>query len=302
MLKYILISMRPKQWTKNLILFVGVIFAQKLDNIDFLFRSISAFILFCLISSAIYIINDIIDIEEDRQHPNKKYRPIPAGLLPIPVAWVTSLILATITILISYQLNWLFGFCVGLYFIMMLTYSYILKHIVILDILIIASGFVLRAYAGAVVNEQIFASKWLLVCTLFLALFLSISKRRHELILLEKNANSHRKVLSEYSAQFLDHMMAIVTSTTIVAYALYTISDETIRKFETHSLILTFPFVLYGILRYLYLIYKRGEGGAPENILLQDKPMIINILLWLLLILFILYSGVNLDKLFQLAS
>jgi 4-hydroxybenzoate polyprenyltransferase len=299
MLKFILISMRPKQWTKNLILFAGIVFAQKLSDTPLLIRSALAFVIFCLISGAIYLINDIADIQEDRQHPRKKKRPIASGKLSVPNASVAAAILVVISNAVAFYLNNPFGICVLSYFLMMLLYSFLLKHHVILDILIIALGFVLRAYAGAVVNAQVFASQWLLICALFLALFLAISKRRHELLSLEHNANSHRKVLLEYSPEFLDQMMAIVTSTTVVAYALYSISSETIKKFHTHSLILTFPFVVYGILRYLYMVYKRGEGGEPENILLKDKPTIINIAIWLLLIILILYSSINFDEIFH---
>ena len=185
---------------------------------------------------------------------------------------------------------------------MMLSYSCYLKHIVILDLLIIALGFVLRAYAGVVVHPDLTASKWLLMCAFFLALFLIISKRRHELILLENKANEHRQVLLEYSPGFLDQMVAIVTSMTVFSYALYTISRETIEKFQTHSLILTFPFVLFGILRYLYLVYKRGEGGEPETILLKDKPLLINILLWLIVVIIIIYYPAPFDQILHLGT
>lgn len=302
MFKYILLSMRPKQWTKNLVVFAGIIFAKKLNDPVLLFRSVLAFILFCFVSGAIYLLNDIVDKEQDQQHPRKRFRPIAAGLLSAEQARFAAVAILLVSLVISFVLSPLFGFCILFYFLMMLFYSFYLKHVVILDIMVIALGFVLRAYAGVVVHPDITASKWLLMCALFLALFLIISKRRYELILLEDKANEHRQVLLEYSAGFLDQMVAIVTSMTVFSYALYTISRETIEKFHTHSLILTFPFVLFGILRYLYLVYKRGEGGEPETILLKDKPLLLNILLWLILIITIIYYPGPFDQLLHLGT
>ncbi len=295
LLKDILLTMRPRQWTKNLILFAGIVFAQKLDESIYLLRTSGAFILFCLVSGIIYIFNDVMDVEEDRIHPRKKFRPIASGRLSIPAALSFALSGAVLGIVLSFMLGHMFGICILVYFAMMLLYTRFLKHLVILDILVISMGFVLRAYAGAVANPGVLVSPWLLACTLFLALFLSICKRMNEIELLETSANTHRKVLSEYSIAFLNQMMAIVTSTTVVAYALYCVSEETIRKFHTKAMILTFPFVLYGILRYLYLVYRKGEGGEPENILLKDRPLIINIILWLMAIIFVIYSPVKLD-------
>jgi 4-hydroxybenzoate polyprenyltransferase len=294
--------MRPKQWTKNLVIFAGIIFAKKLTDPILFFRSISAFILFCLVSGSIYLINDIADKEQDQQHPRKRYRPIASNQLPAGSAGFTATIILLISTAVSFILSPIFGICLLIYLVMMLSYSFYLKHIVILDILVIALGFVLRAYAGVVVHPALAASKWLLMCALFLALFLIISKRRHELVLLEDKANEHRQVLLEYSAGFLDQMVAIVTSMTVFSYALYTISRETIEKFQTHSLILTFPFVLFGILRYLYLVYKRGEGGEPEMILLKDKPLLINILLWLILVIVIIYNPAPFDQFLHLGT
>lgn len=302
MLKLILISMRPKQWTKNLVLFAGVVFAQKLRVPIMVMRAIIAFIIFCLVTGGVYIINDIFDRKQDLQHPKKKNRPIASGKLSIKTATIAALLILSISLTSSFFLNTLFGISTLVYLIIMLLYSFYLKHIVILDIVIIALGFVLRAYAGVVVNPGVTFSKWLLICTLFLALFLAISKRRHELISLEEDAVEHRLVLQEYSASFLDQMIAVVTSTTIVSYALYTVSEETVAKFHTHSLIFTFPFVVYGILRYLYLVYTRGEGGDPENILLRDKPLLIDILLWLILVITILYFPTHFDNIFRLGG
>lgn len=294
--------MRPRQWTKNLVVFAGIIFAKQLTDPILFLRSILAFILFCLVSGSIYLINDIADKEQDRQHPRKQTRPIASGqLLPGYAAFAATLILL-VSIAVAFILSPLFGSGLLLYFLMMLAYTFYLKHIVILDIMIIAMGFVIRAYAGVVVHPNLTASKWLLMCAFFLALFLIISKRRHELILLEDKANGHRQVLLEYSAGFLDQMVAIVTSMTVFSYALYTISRETIEKFHTHSLILTFPFVLFGILRYLYLVYKRGEGGEPETILLQDKPLLITILLWLVIVISIIYYPTPFDQFLRLGT
>jgi 4-hydroxybenzoate polyprenyltransferase len=294
-LKDLLLTMRPRQWTKNLILFAGIVFAQKLNEPVYLLRTFGAFLLFCLVSGIIYIFNDVMDINEDRVHPRKKFRPIASGKISIPFALTFAIIAAIIGITLSFLLGRMFGVCVLVYFALMLLYTRFLKHLVILDILVISMGFVLRAYAGTVANPGVMVSPWLLVCTMFLALFLAICKRLNEIQMLEETANNHRKVLSEYSVSFLNQMMAIVTSTTVVAYALYCVSEETIRKFHTKALILTFPFVLYGILRYLYLVYRKGEGGEPETILLKDKPTIINILLWLMAIVLIIYSPVKLD-------
>jgi 4-hydroxybenzoate polyprenyltransferase len=302
MLKHVLISMRPKQWTKNLVVFAGIIFAKQLADPWLFLRSILAFILFCMVSGAIYLINDIADKKQDQLHPRKQYRPIASGKLSTGYAGFAATLILLVSIAVAFILSPLFGIGLLLYLVMMVAYSYYLKHIVILDIMIIALGFVLRAYAGVIVHPNMTASKWLLMCAFFLALFLIISKRRHELVLLEDKANGHRQVLLEYSSEFLDQMVAIVTSMTVFSYALYTISRETIEKFQTHSLILTFPFVLFGILRYLYLVYKRGQGGEPETILLQDKPLLITILLWVILVILIIYYPAPFDQFLHLGT
>ncbi|MCX7919199.1 MAG: decaprenyl-phosphate phosphoribosyltransferase [bacterium] len=302
MIKLILLSMRPKQWTKNLVVFAGIIFAMKLTEPIFFLRTVMAFFLFCLVSGSLYLINDIVDKKQDQQHPKKRLRPIASNQLSVSAAGFTASIILVFACTWAFLLSTIFGLCLLFYLFMMLTYSFFLKHIVILDILVIALGFVLRAYAGVVVHPGLTASKWLLMCAFFLALFLIISKRRHELILLDDKANEHRQVLLEYSPGFLDQMVAIVTSMTVFSYALYTISRETIEKFHTHSLILTFPFVLFGILRYLYLVYKRGQGGEPEIILLQDKPLLINILFWLILVIIIIYNPTPFDQFLHLGT
>jgi 4-hydroxybenzoate polyprenyltransferase len=271
--------MRPNQWTKNLIVFAGLIFAHQLFHIRPFVQTIAAFGLFCLLSSAIYIINDIKDVERDRQHPLKSKRPIAAGELSIHRAAIAAMIIAGGALLGAFWLDAGFGVVALIYFVLLFAYSFWLKHLVILDVLTIAIGFVLRAIAGAEVIDVEFSS-WLLLCTILLALFLGLSKRRHELVLLGNNAQSHRKILEEYSPHLLDQMIGVVTASTLMAYALYTMATETIEKFGTSYMILTIPFVIYGIFRYLYLVHHKELGGNPTTVLVTDKPILINILLW----------------------
>lgn len=281
MIRYIIISMRPSQWIKNAFLFAGIIFSKNIFNLIFLSKSFASFFLFCLLSGSIYIINDILDFQEDRIHPEKRKRPIASGKLPIFYAVFSVSIILPITITLSYLLNFSFGVIGTIYIIQNLLYSRYLKHIVIVDIMMIGLGFVLRAIGGAlVINVAI--SHWLILCTFLLALFLGFSKRRHEILLLAESANNHRKILAEYDIAFLDMMIAIVAGTTLIAYALYTVSQETIEKFHTENLIYTTPFVIYGIFRYLYLIHKKGEGGNPSKVLIKDIPLQLNIILWLI--------------------
>jgi 4-hydroxybenzoate polyprenyltransferase len=288
MFKSILLSLRPKQWTKNLIIFAGLVFSQNLLNTTYLYRSIGAFVIFCLLSGTVYIINDIVDREQDRKHPIKSKRPIASGTLTINSALIFAVIFAIASLFFAYLINQLFFLVALAYFVLMLAYSFYLKKIVILDVLVVAIGFALRAYAGTVaIYVQI--SVWLFLCAILLALFLAISKRRHELVLFEAAAPSHRHVLSEYSKPLLDQMISIVTAATLIAYSIYTISPETITKFHSKNLVLTIPFVLYGIFRYLYLIYQKQLGGSPESILLEDRSLIISIFGWLLSIIIILY-------------
>lgn len=282
-------TMRPKQWTKNLILFAGLIFAHHLFNPGLFIKTAIAFFLFCLLSSAIYIINDIKDVEQDRAHPLKSQRPIAAGQLSLFTAAVAAGVLAGVALLGAFLLSVKFGFTALLYFGLLFAYSFSLKHIVILDVLTIAIGFVLRAIAGAVVINVEFSS-WLLLCTILLALFLGLSKRRHELVLLGNNAQSHRKILEEYSPHLLDQMIGVVTASTLMAYALYTMASETIEKFGTSYMILTIPFVIYGIFRYLYLVHQKEMGGNPTTILITDKPILINVVLWGIVSVLLIYA------------
>lgn len=281
-------TMRPKQWTKNLIIFAGLIFAHELFDPVSLAETVAAFFLFCLLSSAIYIVNDIKDVERDRQHPLKSKRPLASGELSIPAAWLSAAALTIFVLICSFALDSGFGFVALLYAVLLFAYSFWLKHLVILDVLTIAIGFVLRAVAGAEVIDVEF-SAWLLLCTILLALFLGLSKRRHELTLLGENAQSHRKILQEYSPHLLDQMIGVVTASTLMAYALYTMDDRTIEKFGTSYMIVTIPFVIYGIFRYLYLVHQKAKGGSPTTILVTDKPILITIVLWVLLSIGLIY-------------
>ena len=281
-------SLRPKQWSKNLFVFSALLFSQNILSLPPLLNVLSAFFVFCLLSGSLYVLNDIVDIEQDKNHPLKSYRPLASGKLNISHAKVFLVFIIPLSLGISYYLNLSFFIVALSYFLLQIAYTFSLKHIIILDVLAIASGFVLRVVAGAVVID-VDISSWLLICTLLLSLFLGLSKRRHELIVLEKDAHSHRNVLKDYSPYLLDQMISVVSSSTVMAYALYTISDDTIDKFGTENLIFTVPFVLYGIFRYLYLIHQKEEGGDPENILVSDKPLMIDILLWVLASGIILY-------------
>jgi 4-hydroxybenzoate polyprenyltransferase len=281
-------EMRPEQWTKNLVLFAGVIFAEHLFHVKLLLETLAAFVLFCLLSSTIYIINDIKDVEQDRTHPVKSKRPIAAEELSISFAKMAAWLIGGGSLLAAFILNVNFGYVATVYFILFFAYSLYFKHIVILDVLTLALGFVLRAIAGAVVI-RVEVSPWLLLCTILLALFIALSKRRHELILLADNAHSHRKILREYSPHLLDQMIGVVTASTLMAYALYTMAPETKEKFGTSYMILTIPFVIYGIFRYLYLVHHKEQGGSPTSILINDKPILLNVLLWILVSVLIIY-------------
>lgn len=281
-------SMRPKQWSKNLLLFVGIIFSQNILQIPLLLRSLAAFGLFCIISGSIYLLNDLADIESDRAHPLKSQRPLASGRLKIWFAAVVLTILISTSIPLSFVLDFQFGIVVLAYFLLILAYSLFLKHVVILDVMIVTLGIVLRAIAGAVVIH-VKISSWLLVCATFLALFLTLSKRRHELVLLGDTSGTHRKSLIEYNPYLLDQMIAVVTASAVISYALYTTSYETISKFGTRNLIFTLPFVIYGIFRYLYLVHQKNMGGSPELIFIQDRSMIINIILYCVVVILVLY-------------
>jgi len=281
-------SMRPAQWTKNLFVFAALIFAQKFFSVPLLFRTAGAFLTFCVISGAFYIFNDLRDREEDRAHPKKSQRPIAKGEISPSEALVLFFVLAAAGLIAAFFLQRGFFLTVLVYFFLQVAYSLKLKQVVILDIFVIAAGFVIRVVAGGLVIA-VPISSWLLICTTLLALLLSMGKRRHELILLEDKAIEHRPILKEYSAYLLDQMIAVVTASTLIAYCLYTISQETVDKFGTSHLVWTAPFVLYGIFRYLYLVHLKGKGGSPEEIIIQDKPMLLNIVLWIGAVILVLY-------------
>jgi 4-hydroxybenzoate polyprenyltransferase len=281
-------AMRPKQWSKNLVIFAGLIFAQKFFQFDSLRISLLAFVAFCLNSSAVYLINDVKDLEQDKIHPTKKNRPLPSGLLTPAQAVIASIVLSAISLTLAFFLNAHFGFLLAAYWLMMMTYSFKLKHVVIVDILVISAGFIIRALSGAIVLD-VMISRWLIACAIFLSLFLILAKRRNETIELGEAASEHRAILEEYGQRFLDQMIAVVTACTIFSYVLYTADPETVAKFQTHNLILTVPFVIYGIFRYLYLVYQRNLGGRPEMILLSDRPLILSVVLWIVSSMIIVY-------------
>ena len=282
-------SMRPKQWTKNLIIFAPLIFSQNFFQQSFILKSLIAFATFCVLSGCVYILNDLIDLEQDKMHPLKSIRPLASGQLKPSIAIIFLIVLLVLSFgMAATFLNTPFIIAAAAYFLLQITYSLFLKHIVIIDVFSIAVGFLLRVAAGAEVIDM-FISTWLLFCTLLLSLFLALSKRRHELLLLEDGAVHHRKILFEYSTELLDHMISIVTTATVIAYILYTVSDQTINKFGTDNLKYTVPFVLYGIFRYLYLIHLKNEGGSPEKVLLNDRPLLYCILLYGLTVCFIIY-------------
>jgi 4-hydroxybenzoate polyprenyltransferase len=272
--------MRPQQWIKNLFLFAALVFSGHLFMEGDLGRTAAGFALFSLAASGIYLFNDITDLERDRLHPVKKLRPLPSGRLPVGLAAGASVALLAGGLVGAWLLEPLFGGILLTYVVLNVLYSLRLKHVVILDVMTIAAGFVLRVLAGAAIIA-VPTSEWLIICTVLLALFLGFSKRRHELTMLESTADDHRAVLQHYSPYFLDQMIGIVTASTVMSYILYTISDDTVGKFGTKNLIYTVPFVLYGIFRYLYLVHKRDKGGDPTRLALTDRPLLVNTILWI---------------------
>jgi 4-hydroxybenzoate polyprenyltransferase len=282
------LSLRPGHWTKNLLVFAGLLFGQRLFDLRAVGAAFAAFVIFCALSGVVYLINDIIDRESDRQHPLKSRRPIASGRVPVPAAVATATVVGAFAIAASFALGPQFAVVAITYVALLTLYSGVLKHIVVIDVLTIAIGFVLRAVAGAVaVNVEI--SHWLLVCTILLALFMALAKRRHELVLLADGATSHRRILSEYSPYLLDQMISVVTASTLLAYIFYTISPETQDKFGTPWLWLSIPFPLYGILRYLYLVHRREGGGNPAELLLSDRPLLVCVALWALTVALLIY-------------
>lgn len=280
-------TMRPRQWTKNVFVFAALVFDKQLFHLDSFLRTLAGFALFCLISSCVYIFNDLADVESDRKHPEKKNRPIASGKLPVSAAWVAGIVLVVVTLGLAYLLSAGFEYVIVGYFLINLAYSKWLKHIPIVDVFIIAAGFVLRVHAGVTLISVQRFSPWLYVVMTLLALFLGFGKRRAELALLAQGAGSHRKVLDGYTLPLLDQYIMIVSGTTIVAYSLYTFSAPNVP--ENHSMMLTIPFMVYAIFRYLYLIEVKHAGGTPEEVLLSDRPFQASMLLWAVTVIIIFY-------------
>jgi 4-hydroxybenzoate polyprenyltransferase len=285
----LLISLRPAQWTKNLLVFAALLFAEKLFDPWAVAKSVAAFAIFCALSGVVYLINDIADRRVDREHPLKRRRPIAAGTLAVPAAAAAAAVIAGAALASAFAMSWKMGLVAAGYIALQALYSGPLKHIVIIDVLALSLGFVLRAAAGAVAIDVVI-SHWLFVCTILLAMFIALAKRRHELVLLADGAASHRPILGEYSPYLLDQMIGVVTASTLIAYIFYTISPETTQKFGTDLLGLTIPFPLYGIFRYLYLVHRREGGGSPAELLINDRPLLVCVMLWVAAVVLIIYA------------
>lgn len=280
MLTGLLKTMRPRQWPKNGFVFVALFFDRQVINAASVFHTLVAFFLLCLMSSAVYIMNDLADIEGDRQHPMKRNRPLPSGRLSPTVAKVAAVVLAGGSLLVAFALHsdFIFGSILLAYLLSQIAYTFFLKHVALVDVMVVAAGFILRIAAGVSVIEVQRFSPWLYVFGGFLALFMALGKRRHELVLLGQNAGNHRAILDEYNLDMIDLLINITLTSALVAYSLYTFLAEGLP--ENHAMMLTIPFVLYALFRYLYLIHIRHEGGAPEEILLRDRPMQITLALY----------------------
>jgi 4-hydroxybenzoate polyprenyltransferase len=289
-------SLRPKQWTKNLLLFAGVVFTRSWSDPLMLRNAVAAFAIFCGLSSVVYLVNDIFDVEKDRQHPKKKFRPIAAGVVSVPMAWALAVLMTVGGLWAAFSLTRGFGIIAALYLGLSFGYSVYLKHVAVADILVLAVGFVLRALGGIeaihLPGTQVQVTSFFLLTTLFLALFLAICKRRNELVTLGDEAANHRQVLGEYSVDFLNVLLTVATTGTIFSYALWTTQGQFAEpQIQGHfGMVFTIPFVLYGIFRYVWLVYRRDEGGAPEVLLLTDIPLLISVLLWGITVVAILYN------------
>ncbi len=280
-------SMRPRQWPKNAFVFVALLFDRKFFDPASVLPTVGAFVLLCLMSGAVYLMNDLADIESDRRHPTKRNRPLPSGRLNPRVAAVAAVGLAIVSLVAGYFLSIELAIILLLYLLSQIAYTFRLKHVVLIDVLTIAAGFVLRIAAGVAVIDVERFSPWLYIFGGFLALFMALGKRRHELVLLGGEAANHRAILDDYSLDLIDRLQSIVTTSAVVSYSLYTFLAEGLP--ENHAMMLTIPFVLYGIFRYLYLIHIRNEGGAPEEILLRDRPFQVNLLFYGLTVFVALY-------------
>lgn len=287
-LRALLKTMRPRQWTKNGIIFAALVFDAKLLDLTYGLRTLAGFALFCLVSGVVYIINDLVDSKNDRLHPQKRHRPLASGELSPRVALLAAAGLACASLVAGFLLNCTFGSILLGYFLLQLSYSFLLKHIVLIDVMVIAAGFLLRVAAGAPLVEATI-SPWLYICTTLLSLFLGFSKRRGELVELQAEAENHRPILKLYNLYLLDQLIGMVTASTILAYALYTFSAPNLPG--NHAMMLTIPFPIYGLFRYAYLIHAEGCTLAPDEVLLTDRASQINILLWGLTVLGIMYIG-----------
>src|SRR5689334_15753897 len=287
MLTALIKTMRPRQWSKNIFIFAALVFDKQLFILDSFLHTLAGFALFCLISSCVYIFNDIADVEADRQHPEKKNRPIAAGKLPVPAAVTAGILLVIITLGLSFYLGTAFGLVLLVYFLLNLAYSKWLKHVPIIDVFVLATCFVLRVHAGVTLIHVEQFSPWLYVAMTLLSLFLGFGKRRAELALLSHGAGSHRKVLEGYTLPLLDQYIMIVSATTIIVYSLYTFSAPNVPAND--SMMLTIPFVIYALFRYLHLVHVQNAGGSPEEILLSDRPFQITMILWAVSVLAVFY-------------
>ncbi len=287
MLRPLLKTMRVHQWTKNAVVFAALIFDVKFTQPGLLLRTAAAFLLFCLISSAVYLLNDLVDMEADRAHPDKRHRPLASGALKPGLAIAVLIILLALSLPMAFSIDLWLGVILLGYFLLNLAYSFKLKHVVIIDALVVAAGFVLRVAAGAAVVEVERFSPWLYVCITFIALLIALGKRRHELTSLEDEAGNHRAILDEYTVVFLDHLISIVTAATVICYSFYTFSATNLP--QNHLMMLTIPFVVYFLFRYLYLIHVRKLGGAPDELLFEDKPLLFSAIAWGLAAMGVLY-------------
>lgn len=284
----LIVEMRPKEWVKNLLVFSGVIFSGSLTNVNNFWISTLGFLIFCSASSCIYLFNDLCDIKEDREHPLKSKRPLASGAVNITLARLTALLLFAVAASGALLLSYPFALVIFVYLAICLSYSLKLKEIVILDVILIAAGFVLRAVSGAILIG-VEASEWLVLCTSMVALLVGFGKRRHELVLLSEAAGNHRRSLNDYTIGFLDSIMNICAGGAVVTYALYTRADETIARVGSRGMLLTIPFVIYGVFRYLFLVQKGIEGGNPVQILFRDRSTVLNLLFWILTSGFVIY-------------
>jgi 4-hydroxybenzoate polyprenyltransferase len=287
MLRNLLISMRPYQWVKNVLVFAALFFSLSFFRIEAVQLSIGAFISFCLVSSGIYLINDIRDRQADKLHPEKRFRPIASGALSVPKAASFSVLLLALGLGIAYFINLSFFLLIAFYALMNFAYSMGLKMVVLVDVMIVATGFLLRAVGGAFAIG-VAVSPWLFICTLMLALLLVFGKRRHEIATMKAEAKKHRKCLKEYNLPFLDGLMFVSAGAAIVTYSLYTMAEEVVARFGTEWLMATTPLVIYGVFRYLYLIYIKKDGGDPTKMMIKDKAFLINGLLYVATVIIIL--------------